>query len=101
MLNSAYIKWTKKPRPKRSWTEAKKYLRKALAYVKAIKKITTGETNFEANAVEERIMNKVSEIIGQSMDNLALAGVTNQATLDMLAQTNTTLTKANSKYATW
>ena len=29
------------------------------------------------------------------MDNLALAAVTNQATLDMLAQTNTTLAKAN------
>ena len=31
------------------------------------------------------------------MDNLALAAITKQATLDMLAQTNTTLTKANSE----
>ena len=52
MLNSAYTKWTKKPRPNRIWTEAKKYFREALADVKAINKITTGETNFGANAVE-------------------------------------------------
>ena len=31
------------------------------------------------------------------MDNLALAAVRNQATLDMLAQTNTTLAKSNSE----
>ena len=54
MLNSAYTKWTKKPRPKYSWTEAKKYFCEALADVKSINKITTGETNFGANAVEER-----------------------------------------------
>ena len=36
-------------------------------------------------------------MIGQSMDNLALAVVTKQATLDMLAQTNTTLAKANAE----
>ena len=42
-------------------------------------------------------MNEVSEMIGQSMDNLALATVTKQATLDMLAQTNTTLAKANAE----
>ena len=34
------------------------------------------------------------------MDNLALAAVTNQATLDMLAQTNTTLAKANAEQQT-
>ena len=34
-------------------------------------------------------------MIGQSMENLALAAVTKQATLDMLAQKNTTLAKAN------
>ena len=54
MINSAYTKWTKKPRPNCSWTEAKKYFREALADVKAINKTTTGETNFGANAVEER-----------------------------------------------
>ena len=32
------------------------------------------------------------------MDNLALAAVTIQATLDMLAQTNTTLAKANAEH---
>ena len=97
MLSSAYTKWTKKPRPDRSWKEAKKYFREALADVKAINKITTGETNFRANAVEERRMNEVSEIVGQSMDNLALAAVTKQATMEMLAQTNTTLAKANAE----
>ena len=84
MLNSAYTKWTKKPRLDRGWAEAKKYFRKALADVKAINKITTGETNFGANAVEERRMSEVSDMIGQSMDNLSLAAVTKQATLDML-----------------
>ena len=54
ILNSAYTKWTKKPRPDHSWTEAKKYFREALADVKAINKITTGEANFGANTVEER-----------------------------------------------
>ena len=34
------------------------------------------------------------------MDNLALAAVTKQATLDMLAQTNTTLAKANADQQT-
>ena len=97
MLNSAYPKWTKNPRPDRSWTEAKKYFREALADVKAINKIRTGETNFGAKAVEEHRMNEVSEIIGQSMDNLALSAVTKQATLGMLAQTNTTLAKANAE----
>ena len=42
-------------------------------------------------------MNEVSDMIGQSMVNLALAAVTKQATLDMLAQINTTLAKANSE----
>ena len=95
MLNSAYTNWTKNPHPDRSWTEAKKYFSEALADVKAINKIKTGETNFGANAVEELRMNEVSEMIGQSMENLALAAVTKQANLDMLAQTNTTLAKAN------
>ena len=54
ILNRAYTKWTKNSRPDRSCTEVKKYFRKALANVKAINKITTGETNFGANAVEER-----------------------------------------------
>ena len=40
-------------------------------------------------------MNEVSEMIGQSMDNLTLAAIPKQETLDMLAQTNTTLAKAN------
>ena len=97
MLNIAYTKWTKKPRPDRSWTEAKKYFREDLADVKAIKKITTGETNFGANAVQELRMNEVSEMIGQSMENLALGAVTKQATFYMLAQTNTTLAKTNSE----
>ena len=100
MLNSPYTKWTKKPRLDRGWAEAKKYIRKALADDKAINKITTGETNFGANAVEERRMSEVSDMIGQSMDNLALAVVTKQATLDMLSQTNTTLAKANAKQQT-
>ena len=52
MLNSADTKGTKKPCPNHSWTEAKKYFREALTDVKAINKITTGETNFGANAVE-------------------------------------------------
>ena len=97
MLNSTYIKWTKKPRLDRNWTDTKNYLCEALADVKSINKITTGETNFGANAVKERRMREVSDMIGQSMDNLALAAVTKQATLDMLAQTNTTLAKANVK----
>ena len=42
MLNSAYIKWTKKRRLDRGWTEAKKYFRKALVDVKAFNKITSG-----------------------------------------------------------
>ena len=95
MLNIAYTKWTKKPRFDRGWTEAKKYFREALADFKAIKKITTDETNFGANAVEERRMSEVSDMIGQSMDNLALAAVTKQANLNMLVQTNATLAKAN------
>ena len=95
MLNGAYTKWTKKPRPNRSWTEAKKYFQEALANVKPINKIKTGETNFGANVLEERWMNEISVIIGQSMDNIALAAVTKHATLDMLAQTNTNLVKAN------
>ena len=100
MLNSAYTKWTKNPRLDRGWAEAKKYFREALADVKAINKITTGETNFGANAVEERRMSEVSDMIGQSMENLALAAVTKQATLDMLAQTNTTLAKAKADQQT-
>ena len=95
MLNSAYTKWTKKSRLDRGWTEAKKYFREALADVKAINKITTGETNFGDNAVKELRMSEVSDIIGQSLDNLDLAAVNKQATLDMLAQTNTNLSKAN------
>ena len=39
-------------------------------------------------------------MIGQSMENLALAAVTKQATLDMLAQTNKTLAKANAEQQT-
>ena len=39
-------------------------------------------------------------MIGQSMDNLSLAAITKQATLDMLAQTNTTLAKANAEQQT-
>ena len=100
MLNSTYSKWTKNPRLDRGWAEAKKYFCEALTDVKAINKITTGETNFGPNAVEELRMSEVSDMIGQSMDNLALAAVTKQATSDMLAQTNTTLAKANAEQKT-
>ena len=45
-------------------------------------------------------MSEVSDMIGQSMDNLSLAAITKQATLDMLAQTNTTLSKSNAEQQT-
>ena len=100
MLNSAYTKQTKNQRLDRSWAEAKKYFSEVLADFKAINNITTGETNFGANAVKERRMSKVSDMIDQSMENLALAAVTNQATLDMLAHTNRTLAKSNAEQQT-
>ena len=37
------------------------------------------------------------ELVGTAMDNLALAAVTKQTTLDMLAQSNTTLAKVNAE----
>ena len=37
------------------------------------RRVTTGETNFGANAVKECRMREVSDMIGQSMDNLAPA----------------------------
>ena len=39
----------------------------------------------------------MQELVGTAMDNLALAAVTKQTTLDILAQSNTTLVKVNAE----
>ena len=95
MFNQTYTKWTRISSANRSWTNAKKFFRTALANKKAIDKITTGESNFGANAVGVR--DDMQELVGTAMDNLALAAVTKQTTLDMLAKSNTTLVKVNAE----
>ena len=79
----------------RSWPNAKKLFRTALSDKKAIDNITTGESNFGANAAELRDV--MQELVGTAMDNLALEAVTKQTTLDMLTQSNTTLVKVNAE----
>ena len=95
MFNQTYTEWTRISSTNRSWPNAKKFFRTALADKKAIDKITTGESNFGANAVEVR--DDMQELVGTAMDNLSLAAVTKQTTLDMLAQSNTTLVKVNAE----
>ena len=93
MFNQPYTEWTRISSANRSWPNAKKFFRTALADKKAIDNITTGESNFGANAVELR--DGMQELVGTAMDNLTLAAVTKQTTLYMLAQSNTTLVKVN------
>ena len=47
--------------------------------------------------VQPLLADDMQELVGTAMDNLALATVTKQTTLDMLAQSNTTLVKVNSE----
>ena len=93
MFNQPYTEWTRISSANRSWPNAKKFFRTALANKKVINKITTGESNFGANTAELR--DGIQELVGTAMDNLALAAVTKQTTLDMIAQSNTTLVKVN------
>ena len=93
MFNQPYTKWTRKTPADKNWSTAKKFFRTALANKKAIDKITTGESNFGANTVDMR--DEMQDLVGTAMDNLTLAAVTKQTTLDLLIQTNATLVKAN------
>ena len=109
MVNSAYTKWRTKPTADRTWKNAKVHFRKALKDLSAINKITAGEAGLTANATtqqatDDKVREEIVEQLGDAFDNLAMAAVAKNETMEQMVKaiadltaSNTTLVAANKK----
>ena len=104
MVNEEYNAWKKKPAADKTWANAKKHFRDALANVEGIQKLTTASGGMYANnihikTIEDKVCNEITVQLGESFDNLAMAATAKADTIDRLSKTIADLTATNAQLA--
>ena len=102
LVSNEYTTWCAKAATDRTWTNAKKHFRKALKDQKKISQMTSAAAGLSVNATmktkaREDAKAKISEQLGVSFDNLAMAAQAKAETIDDLTKSVAMLTAANDR----
>ena len=89
----------------RTWTEAKRFVRKALGDAEEINKLTTGEAGLTANSsvtkkreeTKEKVREEMQYQLGKAFDSLAMTARAKNETIDNLVSSVAELTATNAK----
>ena len=103
MVNGAYTKWKRKASVDRKWAPGKIFFRLAIKEAGNITKLA-GESDFSANSLtqlqketQDTVREKMVEQMGEAFDNLAMAAIAKQDTMESMVKSIADLTDAKSR----